>query len=124
MSLKDFASQKEAFVVADAMYEENKKEHGHNYEVEEHSNPLLTKFFFVECHGKKRTWSHLERATLGLETDVKSKKQLLEDENFGTVFGNLENEASGSTDANPAVKQENPVKPTLAKKVETLRLIS
>ena len=55
---------------------------------------------------------------------MKSKKQLLEDENFGTVFGNLENEASGSTDANPAVKQENPVKPTLAKKVETLRLIS
>ena len=53
LSLSDFKTHVEALKVADEIVELNKKEMGHNYAPQEHSNPLLVKVFYIHGEGKK-----------------------------------------------------------------------
>ena len=116
MTLQDFKNREEAFATADAMYEENKAMIGYGYEPTEHEDPLLTKFYFVDCKGKKRTWSHKDEKSLALEADVSKKpKEALAD--MPEMALDLSVQDAGAAGSGVVdIKIENP------KKVEALKL--
>ena len=79
LSLSDFKTHVEALKVAYEIVELNKKEMGHNYAPQEHSNPLLVKVFYVHGEGKKRSWMQMANKIFTAEayvtkTEVSSRR--------------------------------------------------
>ena len=100
------------------MIEENKKEYAHDEPPILHENPLLSRFWFVQNEGKKRSWSTVESKVLSLDGEVKTKKALTDvSERYQEFLG----EEASTTAAASGVKAENPGKKQLETDVETLR---
>merc|ERR1712115_452641 len=117
MTCQDFPNTGQALLAAKQLYEDNKVEFQHDEPIIEHSNQMLTKYWYVHGEGKKRTWSMSEKKEFNLESEVKTKKALTEtSERYSELFGN-----DASSSGLLPVKDENPNKLKLDVEVETLR---
>ena len=54
----------------------NKEDYGHDKEPVEHTNPLLSKFFYVESGGKKRARKQEEQKEVEGSASIKKMKDL------------------------------------------------
>ena len=79
MSLCDFADTNAALTTADELIKRNLADFNHSGQVEEHPNPLLARYFYIENLGKKRTWSQSENKKLGGDAPLKNPKQAVTD---------------------------------------------
>ena len=116
MRLSDFKTHAEALKTADELAAQNKAEFGYDVEPIPHSNPLMTKVWYVQGHGLKRKWEQTETKTLTADASVKDKKAL-EDSN-GFVEG-LGLGVSGASST--AVKVENVAYKKMNQFLEPLR---
>ena len=57
--------------VADSLIEQNQEEFGHNHDPQENENPLLSKYFYIESAGKKRTRRQTQEKVLEGSAAVK-----------------------------------------------------
>ena len=105
LSLSDFKTHVEALKVADEIVELNKKEMGHNYAPQEHSNPLLVKVFYIHEEGKKMSYKQMESKVFTAEADVKNKKQLQDASSFMEGLG--DGIQGGDSAGSSSVKIEN-----------------
>ena len=96
---------------ADALIAANKEDYGHDKEPVEHTNPLLSKFFYVESGGKKRARKQEERKEVEGTASIKKMKDLEETGLF----------AQGLGGASSGAKPESPELELLTKAVDTLR---
>ena len=118
MRLSDFSTHKEALKVADELVATNKKEMGHDQPDIEHTNPLLTKVFYVHGQGKKRTWAQVEKKDFKAEADIKSQKQVLDASVFIEGFGAG---SVASSSGGQGVKVENVVYGRMCAQKDSLR---
>ena len=100
MFLSDFKHRDEALAVADELIKQNQADLEFTPEEKDHANPLLKQFFYVQNHGKKRTWTQLETKSLEMESAVKNQKQMEEVGAFIEGLGPASSEsAAGSSTA-------------------------
>ena len=76
--------------VADSLIEQNQEEFGHNHDPQESDNPLLSKYFYVESAGKKRTRRQTEEKILEGAGAVKKRSELAETGLFDQAMGSTE----------------------------------
>ena len=89
----------------------NKEDYGHDKEPVEHTNPLLSKFFYVESGGKKRARKQEEQKEVEGSASIKKMKEL---EDTGLFAQGLGGASSGA-------KPESPECELLTKAVDNLR---
>jgi hypothetical protein len=97
LALSDFAETKIALKTADDFIAENKAEYGHKQEPKIHTNPLVSKYFYVKSHGKKRSWEQTENKEFGGSADPKTRKNMQEVGAFMECFGDTGGEAASSS---------------------------
>ena len=100
--------------VADSIIQQNKEEFGHDEEPQENENPLLSKYFYIESGGKKRTRRQTEEKVLEGSAAVKKRSDLAETGIFTQAMGN---------DTSSAVKPESMELELLRQTEESLRRI-
>ena len=76
--------------VADSIIQQNQEEFGHNHDPQENENPLLSKYFYVESAGKKRTRRQTEEKMLEGAGAVKKRSELAETGLFDQAMGSTE----------------------------------
>ena len=116
LNMSDFNNHKEALATADDLIAENQKDFEHKEDPVIHTNPLLSKFFYVHGQGKKRTHSQAESKTFGGAADVKTQKQLADSKAFAEGIG-IGNTGSSSS----SVKVENLAYSKMVQQKDTLR---
>ena len=97
----DFKDRTEAMKVADDLIAQNTADHEHEGGSRVKDNPLLPQLWYVQNHGKKRSFKQTQSKILGLKSEMKSQKQL---EDLGMFMKSLG--SSSSADGNPGVVQE------------------
>ena len=116
LNMSDFNNHKEALATADDLIAENQKDFEHKEDPVIHTNPLLSKYFYVHGQGKKRTHSQAESKTFGGVSDVKTQKQLADSKAFAEGIG------IGSTgSSSSSVKIENLAYSKMKQQKDTLR---
>jgi hypothetical protein len=89
LSISDFADQKEALKTADEIIADNKAEYGHQEEPNIHTNPLISKHFYVKSDGKQRSWEQSEQKEFSGTADPKTKKNMADIGAFMEGMGDL-----------------------------------
>ena len=104
LSMRDFKTHSEALKMADNLISRNMVEFEHKGEVldPDEDNPLLIKTWYVQSHGKKRTYEQVVSKELHATADIKSAKQLASSSAFVEGMGLTADHASA-----PNVKIEN-----------------
>ena len=86
--MSDFPNQAAALKAADVLVETNKDEFNHERGVEVNDAlPMLNKYYYIQAHGKKRTWTQSEHKSLRGVADVKSRKMLQDQQAFAEALG-------------------------------------
>ena len=116
LGLRDFASTDEAFQVADTLIADNAWEFGHEIQQCTHVSgvALLDRFFYVQGHGKKKTWATKEGQKLDLGGDVKNKNDLAKVTSALEILGPM-------AQSKGEVKIENPAWAELGQKIANPR---
>ena len=116
LGLRDFASTEEAFQVADTLIADNASEFGHEIQQCRHVSgvALLDRFFYVQGHGKKKTWATKEEQKLELGGEVTNKNDLAKVTSALEILGPMA-KCTGE------VKLENPAWADLGQKIANLR---
>ena len=116
LEMKDFPSEEKAFEAAQLLMDQNKNEYDHKGGCEEMVGmPLLNKYYYIQGHGKKRTWSQAETKILEGERDVKSKKELADRHEFMEALGGSPSKNGGG------IKDENATHTRMMKSCDSLK---
>ena len=116
LQMSDFPDHEKALSAANLLIERNQQEHEHKGGMEEMPGmPLLNKYYYIQGHGKKRTWTQSERKVLEGERDVKSKRELSDRKEFMEALGESPSK-SGS-----GVKDENAAYTRMMKNCDALK---
>jgi hypothetical protein len=97
LALSDFDDTNIALSTADDLIAQNKAEYGHTQEPKINTNPLVSKYFYVKSHGKKRTWAQTENKEFSGSADPKTRKNMLEVGAFMECFGDADGAAASSS---------------------------
>ena len=118
LQLSDFKTWEEALAVADQLIAQNQADLDFTPEEKIHHNPLLSQYFYVQSHGKKKTWTQLESKTLEMESAVKNQKQM---EELGAFIEGLGPASSESAAGSSVVEQDDAEFRAMKDSLEQLR---